>query len=192
MRIEELQQERLPFLRRLSGTRQVCRRNLLPLAYQPRDLGVAGGCAAAFSAMARHVPVLAITILATVLAATLVVVPGISIGIALGFYAVLAVLRPGPWTGPLSRSWALIGGRRWRAPGLVLVLALPGQLLTQLQLHVMPQTIPLRVGSALVQLLLNVLGTVGMTLLFLHLDFLGPAAVPAAGERVPAIAEVTP
>jgi len=286
MRIEELQQGSLPFLRLLSGTWRVCRSNLLPLAaymlifsglgpvatmllplpLKPADLGsalrlvamviplgliagyggmavawsvsrvvsgepcspgralraalaatprylpaalaliiagvlalgllsvVMGGLVFAFVATAPHVTAPALVILVGVLgvlAMSLVIIPLLFAGMAFSFFPVVAVLRPVRWTGTLSRSWALVRGRWWRVFWRVTVLSLPGLVLSQLGTRV-PMAIPSRAGITLVELLLAVFTTVGVTLLFLHLDFLGPVPASARSGPAPASAETTP
>ena len=286
MRIEELQQERLPFRRLLSGTWQVSRSNLLPLlacivvfcgpgmvawvllpsrsphpnltsslgpfalvlllglvagyggmavawfvsrvvsgeardlrgamrtalAATPRYLPASiaaliacllalgllllfiGGLVFAFASTARHVPTPALIIPVDILAAlatSLVLIPLVFAAIAICFYATIAVLRPVTWASTLSRSWALVRGRWWRVSWMMLVLNLPCLIVSVSGSFALPHTVPFRAGSALVELLLTPFATVGMTLLFLHLDFLGPAAAPARSEPAPAAAEVT-
>jgi hypothetical protein len=287
MMIEELQQERLPFLRLLSGTWRIYRDNLLPfvtyalifyapsfvpqmlLRYpdKPADLwisllslavsialGVLAGygllatswsvncvasggpcdmrsairasiaatprylfasmvliiaglfllglfvivgaglviaCGVALAAMHRSLPESASVAIAVALAVSLVVVPAVFVATRLSFFPVIAVLRPLPWSGTLSRSWALAGGRWWRVFGTTLVLFLPCLVLS-LPMIILPRTIYVQAGSMVVQLLLAPFATVGVTLLFLHLDFLGPAAAPARSDPAAAGAKMIP
>jgi hypothetical protein len=150
-----------------------------------------GLLAAAFVATLRHLAGLALIIIVGVLGLASFILPCLFIANALCFVPTIVVLRPLSWAGALSRSWALVRGRWWRVFGMTLTLELPGLILMQSG-QLIPHTIPFRAGSELVQLLLAPFATVGVTLLFLHLDFLGPASAPARSDPAPATAEVTP
>jgi hypothetical protein len=153
--------------------------------------GLSGAFIAAYSASHRLGPPPAIILAVVSLTGSVGLIPAVFFATAIGFFPVIAVLRAVPWHETLSRSWALVRGRWWRVFWVAIVLNLPAIVLSTVVSSV-PTPVLLQVGVMLVQMLLSIFATTGMTLLFLNLESLGPAIAPVRSDPAPASTETNP